>query len=231
MEKLIEALRDFGLSEYEAKVLLTLIAKGELTAKEISEFSGVPRTSVYEVVRSLTGKGLVMASGKPLKFRALPAQELMKLFTRKLQSNIELLKKELPNIEKGGTKREEVVKVYTGEMAINALKECIERAKKEIIVAVTYLDESIKELLKNTKCRIVIMAPKLDDISDIPATLYQLNVDVGNVHHGMLLIDGEQVAIYLMQNKTMWLMIGSGGFAEFYKEFLNSFIRQNVKAQ
>jgi len=64
VEKLIEALKDFGLSEYEAKVLLTLIAKGELTAKEISEFSGVPRTSVYEVVRSLTNKGLVIASGK-----------------------------------------------------------------------------------------------------------------------------------------------------------------------
>lgn len=231
MEKLIEALRDFGLSEYEAKVLLTLIAKGELTAKEISEFSGVPRTSVYEVVRSLTGKGLVMASGKPLKFRALPAQELMTLFSRKLQNNIEFLKKELPNIEKRGTKREEIVKVYTGEMAINALRECIEKAKKEIIVATTYLDESIKELLKDTKCKVVVMAPKLVDVSEIPATFYQLDIDVGNVCHGMVLIDGEQVAVYLMQNGTMWLMLGSGGFADFYKEFLNSFIRQNVKLQ
>jgi sugar-specific transcriptional regulator TrmB len=228
VEKLIEALKDFGLSEYEAKVLLTLIAKGELTAKEISEFSGVPRTSVYEVVRSLTNKGLVIASGKPLKFRALPANELMRLFSRRLQDNIELLKKELPNIEKGGTKREEVVKVYTGEMAINALRECIEEAEKEIIVATTSLDERIKELLKDARCRVVVMAPNAESLPN--ATFYQMDVNVGSIKHGMLLIDGIKVAIYLTQSETMWLMMGSGGFAEFYREFLNTFIKQKLRS-
>ena len=41
MIKLIDALKSVGLSEYEARVLLALIAKGELTAREIAEYSGV----------------------------------------------------------------------------------------------------------------------------------------------------------------------------------------------
>jgi len=150
----------------------------------------------------------------------------MKIFSRKLRNNIELLKRELPNIEKDGTKREEVVKVYTGEAAINALKECIEEAKREIIVATTYLDERIRDLLKDARCKVVVMAPNSGDIPN--AVFYRMNVNVGNVRHGMLLIDGVKVAIYLIQ-EMMWLMVGSGNFAEFYKVFLNSFIRQRVK--
>ncbi|AEA46077.1 TrmB family transcriptional regulator [Archaeoglobus veneficus] len=220
MEKLVDALRSFGLSEYEAKVLLSLIAEGELTAKQIAELSGVPRTSVYEVVKGLMAKGLVQAGGKPMKFRALPSDELMNLFSRRLKENIEFLKRELPSVE--SSKREEVVRIYTGEVAINALKESIEGARREIIVATTHFDDMMKELLKNAKCKVTVMAPNVSG---------SLRLDVESIEgvcHGMLLID-DRAAIYLQQGNNFWLMIGSGSFARFYQEFLETFIKQKVK--
>ncbi|HDM60062.1 MAG TPA: hypothetical protein ENF96_00215 [Archaeoglobus veneficus] len=64
--------------------------------------------------------------------------------------------------------REEIVRIYTGDVAVNALKESIESAGREIIVAST-------------------------------------------------------------QGDNFWLMIGSGGFARFHREFLDAFIKQKVK--
>ena len=61
MMELVEVLKYFGLSKYEAKALLTLLSKGELTAKDIAELSGIPRTSVYDVMNLLESKGLVLS--------------------------------------------------------------------------------------------------------------------------------------------------------------------------
>ncbi len=216
MEKLVCALRSFGLGEYEARILIALIAEGELTAKEIAELSAVPRTSVYEVVRGLMAKGLVQGSGKPMKFKTLPSDELMRLFSRKLRENIEFLKRELPRVE--SSRREEVVNIYTGEVALNALKEAIEAAKREIIVATSYLNTTIKELLASADCRVKIMAPNVGNLKfDVRG--------IEGVCHGMILIDDE-AAIYLQQRENMWLMMGSGNFARFYREFLEAFIKQ-----
>jgi len=214
----VGALRSFGLGEYEARVLIALIAEGELTAKEIAELSGVPRTSVYEVVKGLMNRGLVQGSGKPMKFKALPFDELMRLFSRKLRESIEFLRRELPSVE--SARREEVVRIYTGEVALNALKETIEAAKREIIVATSYFDTTMKKLLANADCKVTIMAPNVGNL--------KLSVkDIKGVYHGMLLVD-DKAAIYLQQRESLWLMIGSGNFARFYREFLEAFIKQKL---
>ncbi|MFP3908240.1 MAG: TrmB family transcriptional regulator [Archaeoglobaceae archaeon] len=232
MDKLVEALKDFGLSDYESKVLLTLLAKGELSAAEIASYSGVPRTSVYEVVKSLTSKGVVEeAGGKPMKFKSIRSEDLMALFSRRLKENVDFLKKELPTIEEG-EKREEVVKLYTGDVAYNVLRECVEKCQKEIIVASASLDQRIIEVIEGANCKVVVIAPNVGDFQDenISERL-QMDVELTQVgvYHGMFLLDEEKVAIYLKQGDNLRLMMGSGSFAEFYKMFLHSFIRQKVK--
>ncbi|MEM3403924.1 MAG: helix-turn-helix domain-containing protein [Nitrososphaeria archaeon] len=58
------SLEEFGLSEYESRVYITLLKFGHLKVKDISIKSGVPRTKVYGVVKALKGKGLVEILGK-----------------------------------------------------------------------------------------------------------------------------------------------------------------------
>ena len=101
-----------------------------------------------------------------MRFKALPSDELMNLFSRRLRENIEFLRREPPSVE--SSRREEIVRIYTGDVAVNALKESIESARREIIVAST-------------------------------------------------------------QGDNFWLMIGSGGFARFHREFLDFYKTEGKK--
>ena len=112
--------KNFWLSDYEAKALVALISKGTLTAKEIAEISGIPRTSVYDVMNSLMAKGLVEVFGKPLKFKALNANEIISILSERVNENLEFLKRELPKLE---TREMYEIMVYRGEIVLKKLKE------------------------------------------------------------------------------------------------------------
>jgi HTH-type transcriptional regulator, sugar sensing transcriptional regulator len=81
MHNLISQLSDLGMSVYESKVYLALLAKGPSTAYEASKASGVPTSKVYEVLGKLTGRGSVtLIQGK--KTKRYVAQEPAELLNR-----------------------------------------------------------------------------------------------------------------------------------------------------
>lgn len=58
-----------GFNEYQQKAFKAMLALKAATASEVSAKSGVPEAKVYEVLRSLEGKGLVSSAvGRPKKF-------------------------------------------------------------------------------------------------------------------------------------------------------------------
>ncbi len=217
MEKLVEALKIFGLSEYEAKVLLALIAKGELTAKEIAEFSGVPRTSVYDVIKSLINKGLVEAYGKPMKFKALNSDELMRIFSKKVEENLRYLKEELPTIEKAKT---EEVKIYRGEIAMVKVAELISNSG-EIVIAASFIPDEIVSVLKKSNADVTACAANIEDLEGLRAKLYKVRFET-RAKHGIILADGKTVAIFFKNGQTVVMMSSGKGFVEFYRMFLDS---------
>ena len=222
MKKMIEALKTFGLSEYEAKVLLALIAKGELTAKEVAEFSGVPRTSVYDVIKSLMAKGLVEAYGKPMKFKALNSDELMRIFSKKVEENLRYLREELPSIEKAKT---EEIKIYRGDLAIDKLSELIRNARNITVIA-SYVPEEILTLLKESDAEVKVCASNVEDLKGIDR-VFKINVKTKS-KHGIIILDGRIVAIFF-KNGQMFAIVGSGeGFVEFYKMFVESLLNSEI---
>ncbi|MFX0073763.1 MAG: helix-turn-helix domain-containing protein, partial [Candidatus Hermodarchaeota archaeon] len=48
-----ESLRDIGLTDYEISIYLTLICKGPMDARELSEASGVPYSRIYNILTQL----------------------------------------------------------------------------------------------------------------------------------------------------------------------------------
>ena len=62
-EQLAVALSDdlieLGLTEYEARTLVTLVQIGTGTAKDIADADGVPRTRVYDAAETLQNMGLI----------------------------------------------------------------------------------------------------------------------------------------------------------------------------
>lgn len=70
-------LRRLGLTEYESKTYISLVAMGRGSVEEIGEASSVPRTSSYKALQSLEEKGFVESvEGRPIIFMPLPPLEV-----------------------------------------------------------------------------------------------------------------------------------------------------------
>ena len=54
-----EELKLLGLNNSEVKVYLTLLELNQALASEIAKKSGIPRASIYDVLRRLEDEGLV----------------------------------------------------------------------------------------------------------------------------------------------------------------------------
>jgi sugar-specific transcriptional regulator TrmB len=80
-----EVLMDIGLSMYESKVFLALVELGESSVGDISKKCKVHRTNVYDSLKKLETKELVVCNEKEgtKYFNAKDPRELMKILKKK----------------------------------------------------------------------------------------------------------------------------------------------------
>ncbi len=71
-------LRELGFTYYESRALAFLsLVRGGVRVRDVSEATGIPRTKLYEVIRSLEESGLVEVSpGRPMIVSAPPPDML-----------------------------------------------------------------------------------------------------------------------------------------------------------
>ncbi len=69
MEEIINKLENLGFTNYESKVFLVLMKGHNMTAAEIAKDAKIPRTSVYDILKSFTEKGLCNEIETPTKLR------------------------------------------------------------------------------------------------------------------------------------------------------------------
>ena len=68
-EELVRRLKKFGMNEYEAKVYAALFGLRVASAREIHEFTQIPRGRVYETLNALMEKHFVLsAGGSPARY-------------------------------------------------------------------------------------------------------------------------------------------------------------------
>jgi sugar-specific transcriptional regulator TrmB len=73
----VEVLGKVGLTTYEARAYVALVARGVGDAASLAQTAGIPRTSAYKVLESLSEKGYAVPSGgKPILFRPKPPLEV-----------------------------------------------------------------------------------------------------------------------------------------------------------
>ena len=138
----IEELEQFGLREYEAKCFVSLTKITSGTARDVSEHIDVPRTRVYEAVRSLEADGLVeIQHSSPQQFRAIPVAEALEVLENRHQSRIERLEQSLTQlrIEADGDSHDLDPEVWSlaGADTITArTKRLIDSAETEVLLLV-----------------------------------------------------------------------------------------------
>ncbi len=133
---LIASLREFGLTEYEARVYLSLLSNGPMKVSEIAKETGVPRTKVYEAIKGLKRKGLLETFGKPLKCRPLSFEASMGKIIEMEEKRLKALKDALLKVKEYGKTKVATIKVEEGsfqmiypESVVNKLREMIENTR------------------------------------------------------------------------------------------------------
>ncbi|MEM3690597.1 MAG: helix-turn-helix domain-containing protein, partial [Candidatus Micrarchaeia archaeon] len=89
----------FSLNLYEVKIWTALLSRGVSTAGELSDIANVPRSRAYDVLESLEKKGFViMKFGKPIKYLAVPPEEVVERVKKHMQREAETKIKRLNDI-------------------------------------------------------------------------------------------------------------------------------------
>jgi len=131
----------FGFSETELLCYKFMLSHHPVNGYQISLDSGIPRSRIYEILRSLKRKGLVSEVQKG-KYVPLPAEETLKRIEEQLEGKFNQLKKELIQpVEK--IDYEYVWTLEGHETVMSKAKEMIAASKKEIYLRL-YLEEAYR---------------------------------------------------------------------------------------
>jgi len=75
--EIIGKLKKLGFTENEAKIYIGLLRLNEATAREIHEFTHVPRPKIYSVLKSMAKKGYIETGAKtPAYFKSIDPEQL-----------------------------------------------------------------------------------------------------------------------------------------------------------
>ncbi len=156
IEELVARLRNLGLSSYEAKAYLVLVKNGVMTSTEIAKEARIPQPRVYDVLKGLEEKGLVMVSeGRPRLYRAEDPRVALKRLIESVERRLrEEYNQTITLIENmlGREKRapsEEIWKIESLQKIKAKLVDLIELAEYELLIsAYEHVLEDIRNRLK-----------------------------------------------------------------------------------
>ncbi len=157
----IERLKELGLTEYDAKVYYTLVAKSPLTAIDISREADVPMSKIYVVLSRLENGGWIsVVPERPKQYRAVdPAitvDNACSQAARRLDDLPEPAAEE-PQGDFDGraddAEASEFLVVHGTVNALNHLKEIVQSQKDGITVIAAFVNartvERISDLIKD----------------------------------------------------------------------------------
>lgn len=115
-----------GLNQYETQIWLALLSHGVATAGEVAEAAGVPRSRSYDILESLSKKGLVVvkSQGRPLKYMAVPPEQGLENLKRYYEVYSQSVKDSLEKL-KSSPVMKEVAELYKKGEGVMELPELI----------------------------------------------------------------------------------------------------------
>ncbi len=139
-EDACRALRELGLSEYESRAYIVLLAMGELTPREVSDTARIPYTKVYEVLKRLEVKGWVKrVSVTPLVFAPRRPREVLSELRERMENTLRRAERALEELERTGLGLATPVSIYVLRKAAaleRVVKRLIVSARKEALIFV-----------------------------------------------------------------------------------------------
>ncbi len=150
-ERVERALREIGLTEYESQAYLSLLYTGGDTAEAISKASNIPYTKIYSVLDGLEERGWVYrGGGRPRHYYPKAPTDALRSELLRVEARFEEYKEVfveelLPIYERREIKEIPEIWLIRGEAnCFNSILELLEKAKKEIILALPTISTTIE---------------------------------------------------------------------------------------
>ncbi|MEM0118271.1 MAG: helix-turn-helix domain-containing protein [Conexivisphaerales archaeon] len=212
----IDSLKELGLTEYEARVYICALTEGSLPMRELAFRSGVPRTKVYQSVRSLAKRGLLRLKEKPLRFTAVDADEVFDSTIRQEEKRLKELKASLARIRrlreeglKGKSIAEGKYYIYVASEAQARLSDMIEDCQSSfhavvdsywMNVLISCCRKQLASLsLRDVDVKIVVMNQGFEEVAEQarPDIASEVRVLIGKANEGrsIFIADGSSVMI------------------------------------
>lgn len=136
----VHLLKSVGLSEYEAKAYLALLSHGEpMNGYTAAKVSGVPRSTIYQVLAKLVARGAAIAVhgvGRSTEsFAALPVEAFIDGYRTKLASTLEGLAETLPLV--AAVDRTRFVQKLVGrDQVLQQMNDVISKAQSHVWLSI-----------------------------------------------------------------------------------------------
>lgn len=136
-DKAIAGLIRLGFTQMEADVYIALLRESPATGYRVATAIGKATANTYKALRSLTEKGAVLTEdGDGSMYRAVPAQELLRRFTREFETQRDAT---LDALEEIGSQAEDlgVYRLDDPQQVLQRAREMLARAR-EVAVLIAF---------------------------------------------------------------------------------------------
>lgn len=140
-------LQSLGLTAYEAKAYIALVAHGYGNADTIAETARIPRTSAYKVLSSLCEKGFAISTrGRPMIFKPEPPGKVGSRVMNKVSSVFEKLQV-IHEVLMDKGEPQLVFTITEKQRVMSKIAELLDTATRTFIIATPTMSE-LRERLK-----------------------------------------------------------------------------------
>jgi sugar-specific transcriptional regulator TrmB len=149
-EEVYAALKEYGLTDYETRAFIALITNGTSSAKELSNFTHIPYSRIYDVLVNLENIGWVaVISGRPMKYRAERPKHVARIAKKQIEAKFERI--EFALVDKleplyGHQKQVDSTPIWilNGEIH-EKIKDMFQAITKEVLICYKHPDEQFLE--------------------------------------------------------------------------------------
>ncbi len=148
-EALKSGLEHLGLSSYESRAYMALVAYGYGDAEFIAKMAKIPRTSSYKALSGLERKGFVVSSeGRPRVYRPISPEKLREKFVKQIDETFEKLALLRDIVSEYG--EPQIVYTISGkERVLKKIAELLDTTTKRFLIATPVISEIRENLSKN----------------------------------------------------------------------------------
>lgn len=186
-EDLVLRLKKFGMNEYEAKVYSALFGLRVASAREIHEFTQIPRGRVYETLNALMEKHFVVsAGGSPARYHVCDVSRTFEQIKKDTMDSLNDLSEYLTGLERDRPERLLQAYELRSQWAIDSQVQLMfRRVKSEMLIICDDAEflkryaSDLKKLDKRVALYVIVRTPELAEHLGIRCYLGGRDIECG----------------------------------------------------